>query len=125
VDILSKFTLPGVLLLLTLGFGFWVSRLGKPYNPALFNIHKLLALGAVVLAVIQFTQALNGTLTQAWILILLILAAVCAAALFASGALMSAGKLSYSAMLLVHQAAPVLLVLSLGGALYLLARAAP
>lgn len=125
MDILSKFTLPGVLLLLTLGFGFWVSRLGKPYNPALFNIHKLLALGAVVLAVIQFTQALNGTLTQAWILILLILAAVCAAALFASGALMSAGKLSYSAMLLVHQAAPVLLVLSLGGALYLLARAAP
>jgi hypothetical protein len=32
--------------------GFWLSRSGKPYNGIIFNIHKLIALTAVVLFVI-------------------------------------------------------------------------
>ncbi len=38
----------GVLFGLTLAFGVWLSQAGKPYNPVLFNIHKLTALAAVI-----------------------------------------------------------------------------
>ncbi len=41
--------LPGFLFLIIIGFGLWVSKVGKPYNNLLFYIHKLIALGAVIL----------------------------------------------------------------------------
>ena len=41
METLSKFTAPGVVFILTLIFGFWLSSTGKPYNGVLFNIHKL------------------------------------------------------------------------------------
>lgn len=36
--------------------GFWLSRSGKPYNGIVFNIHKLIALVAVVFLVITMCQ---------------------------------------------------------------------
>ena len=38
MDITSKFITPGIVFLLTLVFGFWLSNAGKPYNGILFNI---------------------------------------------------------------------------------------
>ena len=117
---LSKFTIPGVLFLLTLVFGFWLSNVGKPYNGMLFNIHKLIALGAVVLAAIQFSKMINIVASLTPLIILLVVAVICVIALFASGALMSMGKLDYSLTLTIHRVAPVLLsiVLALIGYLF-------
>lgn len=111
--ILSQFTLPAVLLALTLAFGFWFSRLGRPYNGLLFNIHKLTALGAVVLAVLQILPILQGPLQPGLLIQTLLLAAACAVVLFASGALLSAGKLGYNRMRNVHVAAVVALLAAL------------
>ena len=107
---LSKFVLPGIAFILTLAFGFWLSHVGKPYNGLLFNVHKLIALGAVVATVIQLVKLLKGADSLALIIVLLVVAALCVIALFASGALMSIGKLDYALMLTVHRIAPVLLV---------------
>jgi hypothetical protein len=112
MDTLSKFLLPGVGLLLTLGFGFWLSSAGKPYNGALFNVHKLLALAAVVLAVIQFVKALKGADSLTWIIVLLVVAALCVVALFASGAFLSIGNLDYNLLLVIHRVAIGVLVAS-------------
>ncbi len=108
-----QFSVPGILLLLTLSFGFWLSHIGKPYHGLLFNLHKLLALGAVVLAAVQLGNTLK-TVNASWLVIVLLgLAALCIVALFASGALMSMEKLDYALMLAVHRVAPGVLTLAL------------
>jgi hypothetical protein len=114
VHILYQFAVPGGLFILTLVFGFWLSRLGKPYNGILFNVHKLIALGAVVVTAIQMVKLLRGMETQALVTVLLVVAALCVIALFVSGALMSAGKQEYNLMLAIHRAAPFALVVGLG-----------
>lgn len=122
MDTLSKLTLPGVLFALTLVFGFWLSHLGKPYNGPLFNLHKLIALGGVVLFLVQLTK-IPGLLTSSSLVAIgLVLAALAVVALFASGALMSAGKLDYALMLTVHRVAPGVLALGCALALYWLMR---
>ncbi len=120
MDTLSKFTIPGILFLLTLVFGFWLSRVGKPYNGLLFNLHKLIALGAIVLAIIQFSKLLQTTASLAPLIALLVVAGVCVVALFASGALMSLGNLDYTLTLTIHRVAPVALTIALGWVIYLL-----
>ncbi|MBN1312951.1 MAG: hypothetical protein JXB30_16170 [Anaerolineae bacterium] len=122
MDTLSKFTIPGILLVLTLSFGFWLSHLGKPYNSALFNVHKLIALGTVVIAVIQFSKILKGADSLALIIVLLVLAGLCIIALFASGALMSMGKMEYTLALTIHRIAPVVMVVAMVLIAYLLVR---
>jgi hypothetical protein len=108
----SKITIPGILLMLTLIFGFWLSHAGKPYNGVLFNVHKLIALGFVVLVGIQFSKTLHAPDLQ--LVVLLAVSALCVIALFVSGALMSAGKLEYNLMLTTHRVAPVVLAVGLG-----------
>lgn len=104
---LQKFTLPGILFALILVFGFWLSNSGKPYNGLLFNIHKLIALSFVVLAGIQFSKILH--VPDGMLVALLLVSALCVVALFASGALMSAGKFDYALMLTIHRVAWVVL----------------
>jgi hypothetical protein len=111
---MSKFILPSILFLLTLITGFWLSRVGKPYNHVLFTIHKLIALGTVVLTGIQTINQLRGMEASSLVSVLLIVAALCVITLFASGALMSAGKLDYALMLSIHRIASFILVVGLG-----------
>ena len=111
---LSKFVLPVVAFVLTLVFGFWVSHLGKPYNGLLFNVHKLIALGAVIASIVQLTKVLKNADSLALIIVLLVVAALCVIALFASGAFMSIGNVDYGLMLIVHRIAPVVLVIAMG-----------
>ena len=117
-----KFTLPGILFLLTLVFGFWLSKAGKPYNGLLFNVHKLIALGAVVIAVVQFSKTFQTTDSLVVLIVLLVVAALCVVALFASGALMSADKLDYVLTLTIHRITPVVLGLALVVVVYWLGR---
>lgn len=117
---LSNFLIPGIILLLTVAFGFWLSRLGKPYNGALFTVHKLLALGAVIAAGILVVGRLKSVDSQALVVILWIITVLSVIALFASGALMSADKLDYSLMRTIHRVAPVVLLLAAVLAVYLM-----
>jgi len=111
--LVSKFLLPGIVFILTLAFGFWVSHVGKPYNGLLFNVHKLIALGAVVATVIQLVKLLKSADALALVAVLLVVAALCVIALFASGALMSMDKLDYALILTIHRVAPVVLVIAM------------
>lgn len=118
METLSIFLYPGILFILTLVFGFWLSRAGRPYNGILFNIHKLIALGAVVTAVIQFTK-MPGTIDLLTLATgLLVVTGLCVVALFASGALMSAGKMDYALLLTLHRVMPVALVLAFAASLF-------
>jgi len=116
----AKFVIPGVLFILTLVFGFWLSRSGKPYNGLLFNIHKLIALAAVIVAAIRAFNALKIVEAQPILIALLIVIGLCAVALFVTGALMSANKPAYPSLLTIHRVAPLLAVIAAIGTLYLL-----
>lgn len=117
-----NFILPIAALLLSLAFGFWLSHKGKPYHPVLFNVHKLLALGVVILMGLQFVRYLRGVEGTLLFLLVLAGAALLVIALFTSGALMSADKYKYAILRAVHRLASATLVLALLGLFYLLSR---
>ena len=119
MDTLFKFLAPALLLLLTLAFGIWLSLSGKPYNSILFNIHKLIALAAVVVTVIQLYRLLKGTPIQVAPIVLIIVVGLCMLVLFFSGAMMSAGKLDYPMMLSIHRKTIILLIVEVAGSIYL------
>ena len=114
------FLAPGILFILTVGFGYWVSRKGKPYNGLLFNIHKLIALGAVVLTAVRIFQMypLSKFPTNAVFLIAVVV--VCVIAMFTTGAVMSIREEKSRLLLVIHQIAPILITLSIGWTIYLL-----
>ena len=118
---LSKFINTGIAMVITLSFGFWLSRRGKPYNGLLFNIHKLAALAVVVTAAFAFYDLMKNTAWLALLPIALILAALCAVALFASGAMMSIGTAQDALALVVHKISPALLLAALAAALLIFA----
>ena len=122
MNILSSFVVPGIAFALTLAFGFWLSRSGRPYDGLLFNIHKLIALAAVVVTVVPLVRMLKSTDLPALTIALLALAALCATGLFVSGALMSAGKLDHALLHTLHRVALAALVIALPSAVFLLGR---
>ena len=103
MDTNLQWILPAILFLVIVGVGFWVSKLGKPYNGLLFNIHKLIALGAVILTGIRIFR-LNPLETFPVLAILFItLALVGVIAMFATGAMMSIQDQVKKNPKLVHQ----------------------
>jgi len=122
LNTIPRFAVPGIVFILTLAFGFWLSRSGRPYNSLLFNAHKLIALAAVIVTVVQLVRILKGVYLPTLSLALLVVAAICAAGLFASGALMSAGKFNHAVLHTIHRVALAALVIALPSAIFLFAR---
>jgi hypothetical protein len=120
MDIALNFLPGGILYLLTLAFGLWLSHVGKPYNGILFNFHKLIALSGVIVTLIQVIQLFKYTNTQALVIALVIIAGLCMVALFATGAFMSIGKPDTTILKPIHHVALILLPISMGVAVYLL-----
>lgn len=112
--------LPGFLYLIIIGFGLWVSKIGKPYNILLFNLHKLIALGAVILTGIRIFK-LNPVATFPNMAVLLTALAVLGViGLFATGAIMSIKDDVTNAALLVHRIFPVVIFISISISVYLI-----
>lgn len=96
-----------------------MSLSGKPYNAILFNIHKLIALAAVVFLAVELYRLLKGIPLPVIPIILITVIGLCLLVLFFSGAMMSAGKLDYAMMLSIHRKAIILLVIEVAGSIYL------
>lgn len=122
MNTLSTYFTPIIGFLLTVAFGFWLGKIGKPYNGILFNIHKLVALGTVILASTQVYRVLK--LTEPGILLVFSMTAmaICVLALFVSGAVLSIGNVKYKTAKLAHDTALAFLVITEVSSLYLLSR---
>jgi hypothetical protein len=116
-----KFLTPGIVFVLTVATGVWLSRSGKPLNMAIFTIHKLIALAVVVVTAMQMYTVLKGSNPQALLVGLIILAGICVVALFVTGALLSQAKPVSDILLTIHKVAPILAVIAMAAAFYLLA----
>ena len=119
---LSRFVLPGIVFLLTVATGFWVGYSGRPYSTLVMTVHKLLALGALIVAAVQVVRRLRAARPRSLSIVLFVLAALCAVALFASGALMSIGTLDYALALTLHRVAPAVLLLAMALGIYRLGK---
>lgn len=120
MDSLSKFVIPCIIFILTLAFGFWLSSAGKPYNGILFNVHKLIALATVIVTAIKILDIVKGVEIQFLPMILLVVTGLCIVALFATGALMSIGKLNFEVALTVHWVAPILMTITILMSIFLI-----
>ena len=108
----SKLILTGLLLLFTLLSGVWLSHSGRPYNTAIFTLHKLIALGAVIFTVVTVQQLRTGVDTRALTIGVIVITGLLFLSLFASGALLSIGKPDHIAILSIHRVAPLLAVIA-------------
>ena len=124
-----KILYTGVFFLFILMSGFWVSRSGKPYPSGVFNIHKLIGLGAGVFLVrtvylthqaapLSLAQWLATGLTAA--LFILSVAAGGLLSILAEGGLKNVGESTQKAISLAHKFLPYLIIAATGGTLSLL-----
>lgn len=121
MDIVINFAGPVIIFLLAVAAGFWLSRSGKPLKTGIFTVHKLIALAALVVAALQTSAALKTAAIQPIVIALLVVIGLCAVALFVTGALMSANKPAYRALLTAHRIAPALSIMAGAATIYLLA----
>lgn len=120
--ITSKLIAAGILALLTLITGIIVSRSGKPLNIWLVTIHKLIAVGTVVLIVIAVNQLLKTTDGKMLVTIgIMAISAVLFLSLIATGAFLTREEMELPAFVLkIHQFVPLLALASSSLTIYLL-----
>ena len=122
--ITSKLILAGFLFLLTLISGVIVSRSGRPFSIGLVTLHKLIAVGTVVLIGIALNQLYKTADGKVMIETgITVIAGICFLALIATGALLTREEMQVPEVVLkIHQAAPLLALASSTITLFLLAR---
>jgi hypothetical protein len=101
------------------GVRHWLGLSGKPYNGILFNVHKLIALGAVIVTGMQVYKALQGVEIQARLIALIVVTGLCVVALFVTG-VDGRGKPAYNVLRTIHTFTPFLAVITLAVTVYLL-----
>jgi len=112
----------GVLFVLTIITGIIVSRSSRPLSTLLVTIHKLIAVGNIVLIGIiirQLITAGNSVMTSE--IVLIVLSAIFFLSLVATGSLLTREEMQLPGMVLkLHQIAPALAGISSILAVYLL-----
>jgi hypothetical protein len=120
MNIYSNFAISGALFLGMTLFGIWLGMAGKPYNTAIFTVHKLLALAFVVLTIIKLIPYIKEAPINGLLLFLLIVTVLSLIGLFASGAAMSIIKESKPLLLWLHRILPASTLAALFGILELI-----
>ena len=109
-----------LLFLLTLLAGYWVSRGGRPINPIRFNVHKFLALGAVILEGVRLYPLLKAGGNPTALPLLTVVLAALVVALFATGAIQSRPGPGKPKLKLAHAILSYAALLAAGGVVYML-----
>lgn len=122
---LAKFLLFGLLFIVIFITGFWLSRSGKPYGVILFNLHKLIGLGAGIYLGVTIYNANKVTpLAPAQIAALVITGIFFLLTIVAGGLVSVAAtgglKQFQTVISTAHKILPYLTVLSSAATLYLI-----
>jgi hypothetical protein len=114
-----KLVVTGVLFLLTLVSGVWLTHSGRPLNTAIITIHKLIALATVILTGATVYHWRTGVMVSWFAIGGIVITALLFIALFVSGALLSLGKPMPGAVIAMHKVLPLLSAASTAATLYL------
>ncbi len=116
----TGFAAPAIVFLATLASGLWLSHTGRPLNTAIFTVHKLIALAAVIATARPAYTALKTSGSAGVPALLLGAAGIGVVALFVTGALMSMNRSAYGVLRTVHNIAPATVIVGVTLAMYLL-----
>ena len=106
---LSKIILCSVGLVVIVITGIGTSQLGKPYNPAVFGLHKIVAVGTLILLVV-IIRRLTGTGEHSKVApIVFTIAGLLFLTLIVSGSLLAL-SIGPELVLRVHQVIPLLAI---------------
>jgi hypothetical protein len=112
----------GLLLLITLISGLWLSRTGRPFNVRISTIHKLVAVTAFAILVATTSNMNQDAGLGGLQLAIVALAALSFIGSIATGGiLMAVNRPASMIVRQLHRYLPILTVLSSAGSLYLLA----
>lgn len=120
MSIVSKIIGTGLLFLLTIVTGIWLSNSGKPLNTLIFTIHKFTALASVIFIAIVIRNLLKNVEIKTVILTLIIITVLFVLTLFISGGLLSLGKPANDIILTIHSVTPIPTVITTAVIIYLL-----
>ena len=122
--ITSKLIAAGILFLITLISGVIVSRSGRPLSIGLVTVHKLIAVGTVVMIGIAVNQLYKTVDGKVFIEVsVMVISAILFLALIATGALLTREEVQLPEIVLkIHQVAPLLALVSSTITVYLLTR---
>jgi hypothetical protein len=109
----------GGLFFFSLVSGVVLSNSGKPYPGAIFTVHKLVALGTVIVIGRSVYHLYGAVGVRALAPVILAVAGLAFLALFVSGGLLSIRDSLPAAVLRIHQVAPLLALVSVSIAFYL------
>ncbi len=127
----SRIAITGLLLLIALLSGIWLSRnlrlndprpSGKPLTGADSAVHKLSALAMGIIAAVTIRNLHRGIEFRSIELTAVIIAGLLFVLMVLSGSLLSLGKARNDWMLALHKAGSLLTVIATSGAIYLLTR---
>jgi hypothetical protein len=120
--ITGKLIATGILFLLTLISGVIVSHSGRPLSVWLVTVHKLIAVGAIVLTGMAVNQLYKTTDGKVFLeLGAIVITGMLFLALIATGALLTREEMQLPELVLrVHQVAPPLALISSSASIYLL-----
>jgi len=117
----SKIVYCGLGFILTLLSGFLLSKLGRPLNSAIFTVHKLVAVGTLILIGMSIRELVKGVDVSVLFPAIAAVTGLLFLALVVSGALLSFDKLAVPPVLMIHQIAPLLALAFTTITIYLLA----
>lgn len=109
-----------LIFLLMIISGVGLSRKGKPYNVILFNIHKMISLGAIGMMLITVLYYSKDSIIGKNEVMSIIITGILFLTLLISGGLLNIKKEMPKILLVLHRALPIVLLVSAFFAVFLL-----
>ena len=91
--------------LVTMGTGFAMHKMGRPFNALLSALHKVIALAVVVGTIMIVRTAFMQNVPSALAIVFLLVSLILLISLFATGAMLSGEREMPSIVLLLHDIA--------------------
>ena len=107
-----KLFISGIVFIITLVSGIWLSKTGKPYQTLPFNLHKLIALAFIVITYFIYRSIFKSIDTYNLALILTIICGLVAVVLLATGGMLSQAGEVKNSLVVVHKIFTLLLLFS-------------
>jgi hypothetical protein len=115
-----KLIISGASFLVIFIAGFILHNSGKPYNTALFTLHKLVSIAVVIFLVSTVIKIHRVTPLTSLQIITLVITALLFLATVATGGMLSVDKVWPPVVSTIHKILPFLTLLSTSASLYLL-----
>jgi hypothetical protein len=119
MNVTTRAIIVSVLFLFIFASGYWLRRAGRPLNPGISAVHKLISLVAGITLLVTIYQRSRLVPLNATEWVAIVVAGLCFLALVATGGLLSSEEPRPVALLRVHQIVPFLTLLSSVATLFL------